>query len=731
MPVAILLLFGSVLAATAFGQVDVPRGYEDRRVVEAILLAESESIDLDGWLDEAVWERAIPATDFLQQDPDNGKPATEATEVRVVYGPTGLYLGILCLDSDSGALLGNQMQRDQPFEADDRFMWALDPFLDERSGYYFEINPSGAMGDGLINLSGGGGFRANKAWDGIWTARVRRTDIGWQAEVEIPFATVNFDPNAPAWGANFQRTVRRKNEESRWNGYSRNQGLMQMSTAGLVVGLEEIDQGLGLDLKPYLAGKITDTPMSGADRAYRGDAGFDLFYNVTPELRANFTLNTDFAETEVDDRRVNLTRFPLRFPEKRDFFLDGSNFFDFSATGVTPFFSRRIGLDAEGNPQRIAYGVKLTGQAGAHDIGVLQVRTADSGNIPGEDFSVVRLKRRFLSESHVATMYTRRAEAGTGAAVLHTAGAELHLSTSRFLGDRNLSLTGFYLWNNTPEGGGLGGARGFRVHYPNDTWLFQLSVRELQENFNPAVGFTPRRGFRRANPEAFFAPRPADHPWIRRFRFGSDSQFLMDTRNRLVTRVFDVTLFEMELHSQDTLLFKAAPSRERLERDFQINPGIVLPKGTEYDFTRYSVAINTADRRKLAASAELEWGNFFSGTRREFSLDLRIRPRPGFFASVSGEFNRVELAEGNFSTSLLRSEVNTQFGPWVSLANRLQYDTVSRILGWQARFCWILKPGNDIFVVLNQNWIDDPLRSDRLQTLNRQVSSKLVFTHRF
>ncbi len=731
LPGAVLLLVGLALAATARGQVALPRGYEDRRVVEAIPLEENESIDLDGRLDEAVWERAMPARDFLQQDPDNGKPATEATEVRVVYGRTSLYLGILCLDSDSEALLGNQMQRDQPFEADDRFMWALDPFLDERTGYYFEINPSGAMGDGLINPSAGGGFRANKAWDGIWTARVRRTDIGWQAEIEIPFATVNFDPNAPAWGVNFQRTVRRKNEESRWNGYSRNQGLMQMSTAGLVVGLEEIDQGLGLDVKPYLAGKITDRPISDADRTYRGDAGFDLFYSVTPELRANFTLNTDFAETEVDDRQVNLTRFPLRFPEKRDFFLDGSNFFDLSTAGVTPFFSRRIGLDAEGNPQRIVYGVKLTGQAGAHDIGVLQVRTADSGNIPGEDFSVVRMKRRFLSESHVATIYTRRGEQGTGAPVLHTTGAEVQLSTSRFRGDRNLSFTGFYFWNNAPERGGRGAARGFRVHYPNDTWQSNLSVRELQENFNPAVGFTPRRGFRRVNPELFFAPRPADHPWIRRFRFGSDAQFWMDTKNRLVTRIYDVTVFEMELHSQDTFLLKAVPSFERLEKDFEINTGIVLPKGTEYGFTRYSVEINTADRRKLAASAQLEWGNFFSGTRREFSLDLRIRPRPGFFASVSGEFNRVELAEGSFSTSLLQSELNTQFGPWVSLANRFQYDTVSRILGWQARFRWILKPGNNIFLVLNQNWIDDPLRPDRIQTLNRQVASKLVFTRRF
>ena len=205
----------------------------------------------------------------------------------------------------------------------------------------------------------------------------------------------------------------------------------------------------------------------------------------------------------------------------------------------------------------------------------------------------------------------------------------------------------------------------------------------------------------------------------------------MDTTNRLVTRIYDVTVFEMELHAQDTFVFKAVPTFERLERDFEISPGIVLPKGSKYDFTRYGMEIDTANRRKVAASAELEWGHFLSGTRREFSLDLRIRPRPGFFASVSGEFNRVELAEGSFSTSLLRSEVNTQCGPWVSLANRLQYDTVSRILGWQARFRWILKPGNDIFFVLNQNWIDDPLRPEGIQTLNRQVASKLVFTHRF
>ena len=260
-----------LVALPAPGDDDL-EGFEDRRVVRALRLLPDEVIDLDGHLDDAVWDRAEPATDFLQQEPDNGAPSTERTEVRLAFDSGRLYIGVRCLDSEPDQLLGNQMQRDAPFSADDRFMWSLDTYLDERSGYFFEINPSGAMGDGLINTAEFGGF-ANKAWDGIWTARVRRTAVGWTAEIEIPFATLNFDPEAPAWGANFQRTIRRKNEESRWNGYSRNQGLTQMSTAGLIVGLEDISQGVGLDVKPYLVGGFSESPIEDRPRAYTGGRG--------------------------------------------------------------------------------------------------------------------------------------------------------------------------------------------------------------------------------------------------------------------------------------------------------------------------------------------------------------------------------------------------------------------------------------------------------------------------
>jgi hypothetical protein len=314
------------LPVVAFAQEEPdPRlaNYAGRPRVRAVRIPEIERITLDGRLDEPGWSKALPATEFIQQDPANGQPGTEKTEVRFLYNNDNLYMGVYNFDSDPTGIMGNQMLRDGFLSSDDRFMWVFDPYLNGRTGYFFEIGPGGAMGDALLGGEGGGGGQG-RAWDGIWTAKVRKDERGWSIEVEFPFKTLNFDPNAPAWGVNFHRTVRRKREEMLWTAWVRNQNLQALRNAGLLEGIEGASQGHGLDFRPYFVGNVNQAPGQGQPNTVtKGKYGGDIFYNITPQLRANLTLNTDFAETEVDQRQVNLTQFPLFFPERRTFFLDG------------------------------------------------------------------------------------------------------------------------------------------------------------------------------------------------------------------------------------------------------------------------------------------------------------------------------------------------------------------------------------------------------------------------
>lgn len=727
-----------------------------RPEIRAYRLPRGESIVIDGAPDEAVWQKAPAATNFLQRDPDNGEPASEKTEVRVLFDSDRIVLGVTCFDSEPDRLLGNQMQRDQSFEADDRFMFAIDPFFDGRTGYFFEINPSGAMGDGLITSPtgggggrfGGGGFggEMNKSWDGIWLARVRRTSIGWTAEIEIPFKTVNFNPNTDTWGANFQRTVRRKNEESLWTGWLRDEGLTRMSNAGRIAGIDDISQGIGLDLKPYMLGSASAAPGRNLP-ATTGefDIGLDAFYNVTPALKANLSINTDFAETEVDERRTNLTRFPLFFEEKREFFLDGANFFEFPGGEQSPFFSRRIGLNA-GTPQPILYGAKLVGQAGRYDIGVLQVRTSEDeiagGEVPltlrGEDFTVARVTRRFGSQSHVGMLYTRRATHESIVDPRHTAAADVTVATPDFIGGSTLDSGAWFVHTSTPQfisddgelpDEGRSDSWGWHASVSRDPYDAEMSFREVQPAYNPAVGFTPRRNYRSWNPEIYWSPRFESHRWFRGVQLGADAGINTSLTNHVIDRNIRITPMELEFHSGDSVEFQMFKQTENLDEDFEISDGVILPAGNSYDWLRYQLGYDSAEQRMFSGRVEYSFGDFWDGKRKELSLDLNIRPRPGILIQLSSEFNDVDLPGGAFTTKLYSLDARTQFSPWLSLSNNLQYDTDSGELGWQLRFRWIQKPGNDLFFIWTQNWQDELGR--RFTSLDRRGVAKIVRTIRF
>jgi len=715
-----------------------------RRRMNAFRLNDGESVMLDGVLDEPIWSRAVPASDFIQQDPQNGRPATERTEVRIAFDDESLYMGVTCFDSEPEKWIGYQRRRDEGLNSDDRFQWVIDTFLDGRTGYFFEMNPSGLMADALMGTNG-----QNREWDGIWNARHRRSEIGWTLEIVIPFRTLNFNPSSDTWGINFQRTVKRKNEESLWMGWSRNQGLRRMSNTGLVSGIRDVTQGHGLDIKPY--GVFTSQSSPGRDNSSMvGDAsaGVDLFYNLTPQLRANFTVNTDFAQTEVDQRQVNLTRYSLFFPEQRDFFLDGGIFFDFASPvgnnqgfynqssfdneRILPFFSRRIGLSASSEPQKIEFGTKLTGQMGAQDVGVLHVRSGDedaTGTI-GEDFTVVRVKRRMLQQSYFGAMYTRRDSRTAADGTAHTAGVDARLATSSFLGDQNLEVDGWFLNSSRPGVTRGGSAFGAALNYPNDRWNGRVDAVEVQENFDPAVGFVTRRGYRRYTQSLEFGPRPANNRYIRQLTFGGAATLQTDLHNDVLQRGVEATLLQLNLQSQDWFNMAVSNRYERLDAPFEITNDITLPAGASYTFNRLRMWGQTANRRVLALYGRYEVGDFYSGTRTERQANLSIRVRPGFFLYINGQWNSVKLAEGSFTTRLYRFTGETQFSPFIALVNNIQYDTQTAVLGWQSRFRWILTPGNDLYVVYTHNWLDDPVLN-RFATLDKRAASKILYTYRF
>ena len=744
----LLCLFLFVTADVARSQELIPPPSQARRTIMAEPLGPGESITLDGSLDEAVWRRAQVATDFVQIDPDNGTPATEQTEFRIAFDRNTLYLGVICHDSEAGEHLTRyQKRRDEFLQQDDKVQWTIDTFLDGRTGYFFETNPSGAMADALMGTNG-----QNRQWDGIWNERVQRGSTGWSFEVEIPFRSLNFNPNSDTWGINVSRTLSRKNENSIWMGWARNQGVSRMTNAGRLTGLTGVTQGHGLDIKPYVLGTAQDAPIRREAMNGTGQAGVDLFYNPTPALRTNLTINTDFAQTEVDQRQVNLTRFSLLYPEKRDFFLDGATFFDFASPGagaggnnsqnnsnlgsdliVNPFFSRRIGLTDTGNEQKILYGTKATGQLGGEDIGILQVRTGGEHDLVGENFTVARLKHRLLRQSYVGAAYTRRDPDAIGADTRQTLGLDFRLATSTFRGNQNLAFSGWYV-NATQRALSETQAYGATLAYPNDRWNANVDVRTVERDFNPAVGFVTRNAYRRYLPFVNFGPRPRNNRTIRQYNFALTADIQTTLDNEKVARNFTLKLFEAEMAANDRVAVLLMPRSERLDSPFNINvaPGrrVTLPRGAEYDFLRYQLNWRTSNRRVVAFDGRYEAGDFYSGTRKEFVNNITFRILPGLFVYTAAELNSIALPEATFNTRLYRVVPELQFTPFLTWVNNVQYDTVSGVAGWQSRFRWIVRPGNDIYIVYTHNWIDDPLLA-QFATQDRRLSTKAVYTYRF
>lgn len=693
---------------------------------KAQILTVAERIRVDGTLQEFSWQSAVPIGSLIQVLPKEGGEASEATEVRVLADDEALYFGITCVDRTPSAIIATQLTRDADLLVDDYVSIVLDPFFDQRNGFFFQVNAAGARADGQI--SNNAEF-PSLDWDGIWNADARITESGWVAEIAIPFKTLRFKPEQAVWGLNVQRVIKRRNETDRWSGGRRDIWISNLAEAGELEGVPEVRQGMGLDIRPYGL-----TTWKEGNR-WKADGGLDLSKNLAPNLNASLTVNTDFAETEVDARQVNLTRFDLFYPEKRAFFLEGAGVFDV-VTGnslmpdLIPFFSRRIGLmDRNGATAEvpIIVGGKITGRQSRYNIGIVDVQTdtVDSVGLDGQNLMAARVSRDFWRQSYVGGIMTRGNPTGLGQNTL--VGADARFATSTFRGDKNLSLSLFALRTDDDHTGRSDYAAGFSLDYPNDRWFGQLSWKQIGDNFRPALGFAPRTGIRKTNAMFMFRPRP-EKAGIRQLTFHAFPEVVTNLDNRVDNWRMAISPFEVEFDSGDLFEIEVIPEFERLPFSFPISRGVTVPAGA-YTFTRYGVRVETATKRPWVLSYDAYFGDFYNGTRRDIELELTLKPSHHLLFGLRGERSDVSLPQGDFFTQLFSLQADCNFTPNISWANLVQYDNRSRVLGFQTRFRWILKPGNDLFVVLNRGW---------LRTLDHRYISqfergtvKLQYTFRF
>lgn len=711
----------------------ISQNLSDQKSIEAYRLQPEDEIELDGYLTESFWEHIPAANNFLQQEPVEGLMASEQTVVRVSYDSQNLYIGVVLYDSDPSQIKAFQRRRDQPLNTDDRFVFILDTYNDQRSAYYFEINPVGLMRDGLIRT--GQGTSLNIAWDGIWRAWVKQGDFGWSAEIRIPLMTLNFNPNNDTWGINFQRTIRRKNEETLWSGHLRNQGILRPQNAGTLTGLHGLSQGVGLEFIPYaLMTHVKQKDNDVNDVTFT--TGGEINYSITSNLRAAVTINTDFAETEVDDRQVNLTRFPLVFPERRSFFLEGSSNYLFATSSfVNPYFSRRIGLQ-EGSAIPIKWGARLNGRLKRTDLYFLQVRTGEEGDLAGENYTVGRVLQSISSESTIGAIYTRRDSDGDDSPVRQTFGADVELNTSRFLGNNNLQFQAFLVMHTPTDYNDNSShfdrsTRGFRINFPNQPWSGHVSYREFGVNYDPAVGFVPRVGIKRLQPSFSYSPLLEKSKLLREISFSYYFEYLMNMDFSPATVNHRIQLIGLRFESGDSFAADYLHNYENLDFDFDIlrDGRFVIPIG-EYYNQGFNLRLNSAPFRRVGGSFNFRHSGFWTGVRDDYELSMFLRPLTGLNINGSWINSQVRLDGGAFNTQIFRMITAYDFSPWVSLNFNVQYDNVTELLATNNRFTWVIKPGNTVYVVYNHNW-NRSFDNDRLVTAETRTNIKLSYTIRF
>ncbi len=666
------------------------------------------SIELDGKLDELSWQRANAAVELVQQSPRPGESTPYKTTVRVLVSPDNLYFGFECIDPDPSKIAIHTKQRDGSVYGDDTVTIVLDPYADHRTGYFFQINAAAARLDGLV----AGPEEPKLDWDGIWDARTQRSAQGWSAEIVIPLRTISFARGADTWGINFERNIARERMVLRWASPTLDSFLYDLSRAGILEGIQGLKQGLGLEVSPSFVSRMITDFQEGA-RRWQQEPVLDATYRITPQMAAVFTANTDFAETEVDSRQLNLTRFELFFPERRPFFLEGANQYEFGLglnETFLPFFSRRVGL-YRGQPIDINTGFKLNGRAGRWNVGLLDVQTRDTevrwnadDVVPGTNLFAGRLSYDLNPKLRVGTLVTHGHPDGVTRNAL--AGFDAVWRTSEFMGNKNFLMGAWGAFSSADIAAGDRIGWGFKVDYPNDLWDCATSLNHFGEALNPGLGFLPRPGTRRFEASCEFKPRPSKtgpFHWVRQNFMEHRFYHVTNYRGEVESWRFFWAPVNVQLESGDRFEFNWVPYYEYLPEPFEIG-GVTLPVG-EYRYDQFRLEFQTSHHRPWEFGTTTWFGGFYNGHLVQLENYLRFTSPGGTWqTAVNSAQNFGTLVQGKFAQRLWQVDLAYAFSPNLVLTSYLQYDSESENVGNNLRLRWTFQPGNDLFVVWNRGW---------------------------
>jgi hypothetical protein len=676
---------------------------------------------IDGVLDDAAWLAAAHSDAFLQTYPGDGTAPSERTEFWVTFDRDNLYIAVRCYDS--GGLAGiraKSMQHDLFNGSDDLVQIVLDTFHRQSDGYYFGLTAAGGRIDGLVQNKS----EYNEQWDGLWHGHVTRDEQGWSAEFAIPTKSLAFDPKNTTWGFDVERVIRRKQETVRWSNHFRARRVYSLPDVGELAGLSGLEQGRGLEIKPFASMTARSDPGPG-EHDYTFKPGLDVVWQATPSLAATLTFNTDFADAEVDERQVNLSRFPLFFPEKRSFFNQDASLFTFAGLkeNPLPFFSRRIGRADNGTQIDIVAGAKVTGRAGPWTLGLLDVQTDDSPTVDGTNLFVGRVTREVLGESSVGLVATHGDPSGQGDASL--IGADFNYTNSQFSGDKTLSVRTGIQATSTDRSGGEGTATTIKLDYPNDPLTIFAYFKRIDDRFDPALGFVSRTGVTEFD-VVLWHDTHIEEKFLRIFEPFIEYYWVGDLDFHLLDYHVWPGLF-LESSSGDFSNIWIARHHETYDTAFNILPGIVVPAGI-HEWDNFQIEVGTSRSRLVDVYVQWRHGGFLNGEADFYQVGLGVRPTADLSFKLEGDIRDIRLPGGDFVVKVGSARVSYTFSPDLQLSLLGQYDNLSDSLGMNFRIKWTPQPGNDFYLVVNQGY---DTTDDRLRPVQGDVSVKGTWTFRF